>query len=319
MGAAVLTWGVVSAAVGCGLQPSASDLWGRPLESGVRNAHVTVTASGGASGEKLQGDGTVIFKPRTAMSLRLQTRLGMVGGELDVLEVGGVTYQRAAADQKWQRSSAPAPDPTWDGATDPRLLGDDTVVGQATWHLRAIRGSSPVEMWVRKSDGYPLQVLTTNGAGTVFRFVYDQFNAATEVVAPSPPEMKPPARVLSGRVGDSLSLDGALITLISCDDNAVPDDDSVAPRPGNRFVVVEVSVHNTGAGDLSTFFDWQLTDSARDTWSQALSVREPSFLGGELAPGETAQGFLTYEVSASASQLVLTVKLDDDTASFALS
>jgi hypothetical protein len=83
-------------------------------------------------------------------------------------------------------------------------------------------------------------------------------------------------------------------------------------------VVVEVSVQNTGTGNLSTFFDWQLGDSARDTWSQALSVREPSFLGGELAPGETARGFLTYEVSASASQLVLTVKLGGDTASFAL-
>jgi hypothetical protein len=319
VGAAILSMGVLSAAVGCGLQPSASDLWGRPLDSGVRNAHAMVTASGGASGGKLQGDGTVIFKPRTAMSLRLQTRLGMVPGELDVLEVGGVTYQRAAADQKWQRSPAPAPDPTWDGATDPRLLGDDTVGGQAAWHLRAIRGGSPVEMWVRKSDGYPLQVLTRNSAGTVFRFVYDQFNAAAQVVAPSPPEMKPPARVLSGRVGDSLSLDGARITLISCDDNAVPDDDSVLPRPGNRFVVVQVSVENTGSGDLSTFFDWQLSDSARDTWSQALSVREPSFLGGELAPGESAQGFLTYEVSSSASQLLLTVKLGGDTATFALS
>jgi hypothetical protein len=319
VGAAVLSWGVVCAAVGCGLQPSASDLWGRPLDSGVRNAHAIVTASGGAGGEKLQGDGTVIFKPRTAMSLRLQTRLGMVGGELDVLEVAGVTYQRAAADQKWQRSSAPAPDPSWDAATDPRLLGDDAVGGQAAWHLRAIRGPSPVEMWVRKSDGYPLEVLTRNGAGTVFRFVYDQFNAAAEVVAPSAPEMKPPARVLSGRVGDSLSLNGARITLISCDENAVPDDDSVAARPGNRFVVVEVAVENTGSRELSTFLDWQLSDSARDTWSQALSVREPSFLGGELAPGETARGFLTYEVSDSASQLVLSVKLDDDTASFALS
>jgi hypothetical protein len=278
-----------------------------------------VTAIGVPHGATLQGDGTVVFKPRTAVSLRLQTRLGAVPGELDVLEVDGVTYQRAAADQKWQRSTTSAPDPTWDGATDPHLVGDATVGGEPAWHLRATRGGSPVEMWVRKSDGYPLQVLTRNGAGTEFRFVYDGFNVAAAVVAPSPPEIKPPARVLSGRVGDSLSLNGARIAVISCDDNAVPDDDAVAPRPGNRFVVVEVSVENTGTRDLSTYFDWQLTDSARDTWSQALSVREPSFLGGELAPGQTAQGFLTYEVSSTASQLVLTVKLDDDMASFALS
>ena len=38
----------------------------------------------------------------------------------------------------------------------------------------------------------------------------------------------------------------------------------------------------------------------------------------ELAPGQTAQGFLTYEISGAASQLMLSVKLDDDTASFAL-
>jgi hypothetical protein len=320
VGAAVLSWGVLgAAAVGCSLQPKASDLWGRPLQSGARNAHATVTAAaGGAGGEKLQGDGTVVFKPRTAMSLHLRTRIGPLPGELDVLEVGGVTYQRAAVDQKWQRSSAPAPDPTWGGATDPRLVDDGTIGGDPTWHLRATRSGSAVEMWVRKSDGYPLQVLTSNGAGTVFRFVYDQFNAATKVVAPSPPEIKAPARALSGRVGDALSLDEARITVISCDDNAAPDDDSVAPRPGNRYVVVEVDVQNTGSSPLSTFLDWRLTDSARDTWSQALSVREPSFPGGELGPGDSARGFLTYEVGAAASHLVLSVKIDDDTATFAL-
>jgi hypothetical protein len=318
VGAAILSWGVSSAAIGCSFQPNASDLWGRPLQSGVRNAHATVTAAGGTSGETLQGDGTVVFKPRTAMSLRLRTRLGPVPGELDVLEVGGVTYQRAAAGQKWQRSAAPALDPTWGGATDPRLLGDATIGGAGAWHLRATRGGSAVEMWVRKSDGYPLEIVTSNGAGTVFRFVYDQFNAATAVVAPSPPDIKPPARVVSGRVGDTLSVNGARITVISCDDDAVPDDDSVAPRPGNRFVVVEVAVENTGGGNLSTFFDWQVTDSARETWSQAVAVREPSFLGGELAPGESAQGYLTYEVSGTASHLVLSAKLGDDTATFAL-
>jgi hypothetical protein len=153
----------------------------------------------------------------------------------------------------------------------------------------------------------------------VFRFAYDSFNAAAGVVAPPAPDIKPPARTLSGRVGDALSLSAARITVVSCDDNAAPDDDSVKPRPGNRFVVVEVAVENTGSGELSTFFDWRLTDSARATWSQALAVREPRFLGGELAPGESARGFLTYEVAGAAAQLVLNVKLDDDTASFALS
>jgi len=318
-GAIVLSWAVLSAVTGCGMQPSPSDLWGRPFQSGARSAHATITATGAGNGETLQGDGTVIFKPRTAMSLSLRTRVGSLPGELDVLLVDGVTYQRAAVDQKWQRSSAPPPDPTWTGATEPRLVGEDAVGGDLAWHLRATRRGSPVEMWVRERDGFPLQVVTRNGAGTVFRFVYDRFNTATTVAAPLAPEIKPPARMLSGHVGDALSLDGARVTVISCDENAVPDDDSVQPRPGNRFVVVDVSIENTGSGPLSTFLDWRLTDSARDSWSEALPVRQPSFLGGELAPGETARGFLTYEVSGSASRLVLIVKLEEDTASFALS
>jgi hypothetical protein len=319
IGAAILSLGALTAAVGCSLQPSASDLWGRPPQSAARNAHAIITATGSSGGSALQGDGTVVFKPRTAMSFRLRTRLGSLPAELDVLEVGGVTYQRAAADQKWQRSSAPAPDPTWDGATDPRLIGQDSIGGDRTWHLKATRGASAVEMWVRESDGYPLQIVTSNGTGTVFRFVYDRFNAAGEVIAPLAPDIKPPARVLSGGVGDALSLSSARITVVSYENNAAPDDDSVRPRPGNRFVVVEVVVENTGTGELSTFFDWLLTDSARDVWSPALDVREPQFLGGELETGETEQGFLTYEIGSAASQLVLTVKLDGDTASFALS
>jgi len=319
VGVVILSWGVASAAIGCSLQPNPGDLWGRPLQSGARNAHATITATGTASGAALQGDGTVVFKPRTAVSFRLRTAPGQLPGELDVLQVDGVTYQRAAAGQKWQRSPAPAPDPTWDRATDPRLVGEDTVGGDRAWHLKATRGGSAVEMWVRKSDGYPLQVLTSNGSGMVFRFVYDRFNAAGDVVAPPAPDIQPPARVLTGRVGDTLSLDTARITLLSWEDNATPDDETVEPRPRNRFVVVDVAVENTGSRQLSTFFDWVLTDSARDTWTQALAVREPQFLGGELDPGESARGFLTYEVGSAAAQLVLTVKLDDGTASFALS
>ena len=319
VGVAILSWGVASAAIGCSLQPDPGDLWGRPLQSAARNAHATITATGGPGGAALRGDGTVVFKPRTALSFRLRTGLGQLPGELDVLQVDGVTYQRAAADQKWQRSPAPAPDPTWDGATDPRLLGEGTVGGDRAWHLKATRGGSAVEMWVRQNDGYPLQVLTSNGSGAVFRFVYDRFNGAGDVVAPPAPDIQPPARALSGRVGDTLSMASARITVLSWEDDAAPDDETVKPRPGNRFVVVDVAVENTGSRQLSTFFDWLLTDSARDAWTQALAVREPQFLGGELEPGESARGFLTYEVSSAASQLVLTVRLDDDTASFTLS
>ena len=316
VGALVLLLGVLAA---CGVEPAASDLWGRPADSGVRSAHATITALGAGDGSSFAGDGVVVFKPRLAMSLRLATSLGVMAGELDVLQVDGVTYQRAGRDQKWARSATTAPDPTWARATDPHLVGRENVGGQDAWHLRARRGAAPVDMWVRVRDGYPLKVVTSSGSGAVFTFTYDRFNAGDQVVAPAAFAIKTVGRTLSGRVGDVLALSGARIAVLSCDENAVADGDVLQPRPGNRFVVVDVSVENTGARPLSTFLDWRLIDATGDAWAEALGIREPAFAGGELAPGETARGFLTYEVSATATRLFLTVKLDDDSASFELS
>jgi hypothetical protein len=303
-------------AAACVGQPSADDLWGRPGQSGAQDAHATLMGTGG--GVAFQGDGIVVFKPRTALSLHLQTRAGALPGELDLLQVDGLTYQRTTSDQKWARSDSPAPDPTGVGASDPQMVGQETIGNDRAWHLRASRGGYPVDLWVRMNDGYPVQAATRNSAGTVFTFRYDRFNTRDRVVAPLGIELMPPARHLTGHVGDALQLNAARIAVVSYDADAGSDDVEVQPRPGNRFVVVEVSVENTGDSPLSTFLDWRLGDATGDTWRESLAVREPSFVGGELAPGESARGFLTYEVSRAASVLVLTVKLDDDTAAFTL-
>lgn len=315
VGAAVLLLGVVGA-TGCSGQPSAGDLWGQPDRSAVHDAHATLVATG--SGATFQGDGTIVFKPRTAMSLRLRTGTGPLAGQMDVLEVNGVTYQRADADQKWARSPVPVPDPTWAAASDQRLVGQETVAGDRAWHLVATRSGSPVELWVRERDGYPLQVITRSAGGTTYRFAFDQFNTGDRVAAPMAFELKPLARSLSGHVGDVLQLNSARIGVLSFEDDATADDPQVQPRAGNRFAVVEVSVENTGSGPLSTFLDWRLTDGGLGSWSAALDIRDPAFPAGELAPGESARGFLTYEISGRTSKLVLVVRIDDDTASFSL-
>ncbi len=252
------------------------------------------------------------------MSLHLQTEAGALPAQVEVLEVGGAAYMRAAAGQRWTRSATPPPDPTWRSGADPQLVGQDRVDGVRTWHLRASRGRSPLDMWVRISDGYPLRVVTANGAGATFTFAFDRFNTGGRLLPPPAVEVKPAPRTLSGHVGDPLTLGGARITVLSFDGDAQPAEDAAGPRPGNRFVVVEVTVENVGGDALSTFLDWRLTDAAGYAWMEALSVREPSFPGGELAPGDASRGYLTYEVSRSSSRLTLSVKLDDDTASFGL-
>ena len=312
--AAVLSLGVLSAAA-CG-DPGAADLWGQPDRSGAHDAHATLVATGADAG--FQGDGTIVFKPRTAMSLRLRTRNGPLSGQLDVVEVNGVTYQRPTASQKWARSAVPVPDPSWNGVGDQRVVGQDTIGRDRAWHLAADRGGSPLDLWVRVSDGYPLRVVTRSAGGTTYEFAFDHFNTGERVVAPLAYELKPAPRQLAGRVGDVLALNAARIAVLSFEDAAVADDGVTRPLSGNRFVVIEVSVENTSGGLLSTFLDWRLTDGGQASWSEALSIREPPFPAGELAPGESAHGFLTYEIGGTASKLTLVVKLDDDTASFAL-
>src|SRR2546429_5557030 len=130
------------------------ELWNRPARSDVRDAHATITGSG--NGVSFVGEGVVVFRPRRALSLHLQTRAGAVSAALDVLQVAGATYQRAGADEKWTRTTTSPPDPTWSNATDPRLVGQERVAGDVAWHLRASRGQGPVEMWVRQRDGYPV-------------------------------------------------------------------------------------------------------------------------------------------------------------------
>ncbi len=311
--AAVLCAGAGAA---CSGPLNSGDLWDRPAHSNVRNAHATITGLG--NGVTFRGDGLVVFRPRMAMSVHLQTQSGAMPAELDVLEVGGATYQRAGGDEKWTRSPTAAPDPTWENATDPRLVGQDRMGGDQSWHLRASRGATPVDMWVRQRDGYPLRLVTANGSGATFTFAFDQFNTGDRVDAPPAVQLKPAPRSLKGGVGDSLALSAARLTVVSVDGDAQSEDDLVVPRPGNRFVVVEVLVENVGHGVLSTFFDWRLADAKGFAWDPALAVRQPSFEGGELDQGESARGFLTYEVSRSSTGLTLTVKVDGDTAAFSL-
>src|SRR6266700_749635 len=295
---------------------SPGDLWDRPAHSDVRNAHATITGAG--NGVTFRGDGLVVFRPRMAMSVHLQTQSGAMPAELDVLEVGGATYQRSGVDEKWTRSSTSPPDPTWENATDPRLVGQDRMGGDQSSQLRASRGAPPVDMWVRQRDGYPLRLVTANGSGATFTFAFDQFNTGDRVDAPPAVQLKPAPRSLKGGVGDSLALSAARLTVVSVDGDAQSEDDLVVPRPGNRFVVVEVLVENVGHGVVSTCFDWRLADAKGFAWDPALAVRQPSFEGGELDQGESARGFLTYEVSRSSTGLTLTVKVDSDTATFAL-
>lgn len=309
--------GALTALPACaGSPPSAADLWAGPARSNVRDAHVAVVVDGGDATST--GSGLVVFRPRLAVSLHLESTSGGLPVGLEVLQVAGTTYQRSRSNQRWSRSTKAPPDPSWDDAGDPRLLGEERVQGSPAWHLRGSRGGSPVDMWVRASDGYPLRVVARGPTGSTFTFTFDRFNSGLRLQAPPLGDLQPAARALTGGVGDALTLSGARITLLDADTDAGPGESGILPRPGDRFVVLEVQVDDVGSEALSTFLDWRLQDSSGTEWAQAVPVQQPPLVGDELQPGESARGFLTYELGEAAQGLSLTVRVNDDTATFAL-
>ena len=79
-----------------------------------------------------------------------------------------------------------------------------------------------------------------------------------------------------------------------------------SPSDGNEFVVVKVSVKNvTDSAQSFTKYDLKLIDGgvANDA-SFAVSVA-PSFTGGSIVAGGTAEGTIVFEATKGASNLKL--------------
>lgn len=303
--------------------PAAHDILAKPSKSGIKDAHAAVKghfASGGFAAE-ITGEGLVIFRPKTAMHLRLQGQLGALPFGLEIISVDGKDYQRLGT-QKWTQENAKKPaDPEgWQRATDPRLLGEETLPQGKTWHVKSKdQSGNDFDLWVRQTDGYPLKYASGSSDGS-FTLIFDKFNTGATVKAPPPSEIQPAARNVRGRVGEAMQLNAARVTVVSANLNAPPADRYSKPKPGNRFVVVEILYENTGNEKVSyNPFDWKLSDGAGFSYDDTFGGREPTLHFGEISPAEKARGFITFEVPEAATGLVLKSKLGDDTMTIALS
>ncbi|MGC0337837.1 DUF4352 domain-containing protein [Streptomyces sp. SLBN-8D4] len=122
--------------------------------------------------------------------------------------------------------------------------------------------------------------------------------------APSTP---PPTRAAPAAVGDTLNLTGLengealAVTVVKVVDPARPENDYSTPDTGKRFVAVQFRLKNTGAAAYSD----SPSNGAKviDTQGQQFeatyedTAAGPGFPGSvALAPGDTALGFITFEV-----------------------
>jgi len=272
----------------------------------------------GALSADVTGDGTMVMHPHYALSMTVRGSLGQLAFTTQSIDVDGKEYSRVGT-EKWT-TSAPKSEPgNASRATGAKLVGEDTLAVGKSWHIRANDASgASFDTWVRESDGYLAKYAGTTGGGTM-AIEFTQYNTGAKVTAPPDSEVKPPARQVTGKVGDAERLNGLTVTVVTADLNVKSTNRFLAPKAGDRWVVVQVLYENTGTDKISyNQFDWKLTDAAGFSYDTTYTDIGPELHSGDLAAGEKARGYISYEVPQSAAGLTLKFQHDDDTAAVPL-
>jgi len=312
----------------CGLPfgtPTANEILGKPAKSDLKDAHYTLTAhySVGATGADVRGEGLMVLKPKSALTMKLAGSLGTIPFSVELISVDGQFYQRIGT-AKWTKTTAankPTLADSWSQAKDAKLVGEQDLPQGKAWHVKATIQSMPMEVWVRESDGYPLKLFTSaTDSSSSFTFVFDKFNTGTKVTAPAASDMKPEPKVVAGTLGQVMHLNGVDVTLVSADQNAKSPSKYIVPKAGNRYVAVQVLYESTGSDPINySPFDWKMTDSAGFSYDYTYSGIGPELRSGTLTGlGDKARGYITYEVPTSSTGLTLKLKSGEDIATVPL-
>jgi len=314
---------VVAAMVAsCGGPPTAKEILSKPANSNLKDAHLKISGhfTSGALSIDMTGDGVILLKPKSASDIRLQGSLGAIPIAVEALSIDGRDYQRTGS-EKWTVTEGKSSSAAWSDAKDATLVGEETLPEGKAWHVKGTGSDSkPFELWVRESDGYPLKASAPLGENGTMTMVFDKFNTGETVSAPAASEVKPQAKTVTGEVGKPVTLNLARITVVSADLDYKSPDEFTQPKAGNRFVAAEVLYENTGEDKLSyNPFDWKLSDSSGFSYDQGYSGKGPELHSGDLAPGEKARGFITYEVPRTATGIRLKATIGDDSLTVPLS
>jgi Domain of unknown function (DUF4352) len=300
--------------------PTPSEILAKPSQSSMKDGHFRISGhiTSGAYASDVSGEGTMVMQPRYAFSMRLQGSIGQIPFAVQQVDVNGKSYSRVGS-AKWTKSDARNEPGNPSGARAARLIGEESLSAGKSWRVRAVNSSGQTfDMWVRESDGYLVKYAGTSDTGSI-SIEFDRYNTGETVSAPAASDIKPPARQLTGKVGDALQLNGLTVTVVTADLNAKPGNQFIQPKAGDRFVVVQVLYENTGSESISyNPFDWKLSDASGFSYSTAYPGVAQELQSGSLSSGEKARGYISYEVPQSASGLSMKFQRDDDTASVTL-
>lgn len=137
--------------------------------------------------------------------------------------------------------------------------------------------------------------------------------AAPEVVAhvtPAPVAPKaaapaPAAQTKTFKLGDIVRQGTLEAAAVSVQRSWVPDNQFETAKEGKRLAAVEFQLKNNGskAEQISTLMQFKLKDATNAQYGAGFFAPDPKFPDGELAPGDTARGFVSFEIPQGSSGL----------------
>jgi len=240
-----------------------------------------------------------------------------IDGRGDFVSIASTFYVRANTFNAWQVIDAADPyynlfasiNPTaWQSATNPRVLGEASVNGSATWVLQA---NAPFgrqfKVWLRESDGYPLRYtipwLNAKGSTYYINALYRQFNSGVVVTAPGLTN-----RGIVGP-GTPVLLPAGTVTVgdvtFDCSGTAAR-----RPMPGRKFVLITLTYVDSGPGGISIApDDWRLYGDGVNG-ALPVDVGTTGLLPTRiLSQGDTMSGKVAFDVPEDAYQLMTVGKL----------
>ena len=152
-------------------------------------------------------------------------------------------------------------------------------------------------------------------SGLTFVFDGGLFNSGKIFIAlgPAPTSVEPPAALASTTAPQAAAV-GAPITVgdltLTINGVSSPEGSQFAqPAEGKRFVVVDLSITNSGsqAANVSTMLQMKLKDASGRQYTLdllATTAEGGAAPEGELAPGETVRGPVGFQVPSDASGLL---------------
>lgn len=281
--------------------PPARQIFEAPFASGLRNAHVAISTRDGNYQER--GQGVMTFTPSRGMRVTVA-----VGGQpiKESIDLYGISYERQTGDQtQWKVSDIPSTDfddTGWADRDPPeqlRVTGQEQVGNDSAWHLTAKGGYN---WWIRVKDGYPLKLVRQLGSITV-TYLFDRFNSGGSIQVPTDNEVS--TKLARGKVGDVLRVPWAQAQVMQVNPNYSA---RYQPDPGFRYVAAYLVFTNVTGATVKFDDLLNLTDTTGFAYANHTYLAPSPQLGAtQMAPGQTIQGWMAFEVPQAAHGLTVRI------------